>query len=173
VMTTYDENGGYPHPDHIQCHRVSMAAFRLAADPNAFPDAGEPWRVSKLYYQMGMHRLRFAALDAALHEKGMDSPYAERLASWENYDYERRITTRVECADFFEVRDAALLAHASQIDPNGHWFAVPMDIQRRAWPTEDWQLVYSAVPTYIPETDLFAGLRPGSSAPDPTDTWTI
>ena len=44
VVTTYDENGGYPHPDHIMCHKVSMAAFEAAADPERFPDAGEPWQ---------------------------------------------------------------------------------------------------------------------------------
>ena len=60
VMTTYDENGGYPHPDHIQCHRVSMAAFRMAADPDALPESGPAWQVSKLYYQVSFHRARFA-----------------------------------------------------------------------------------------------------------------
>jgi len=44
VMTTYDENGGYPHPDHIRCHVVSVGAFEAAGDPDAFPDAGEPWQ---------------------------------------------------------------------------------------------------------------------------------
>src|SRR6188474_496662 len=50
VMTTYDENGGYPHPDHIRCHQVSVAAYDAAADPNAYPEAGAPWQVAKLYY---------------------------------------------------------------------------------------------------------------------------
>lgn len=173
VMTTYDENGGYPHPDHIQCHRVSVAAFRQAADPEVLPEYGEPWQVSKLYYQMSFHRLRYAALDAAMHERGMDSPYSERLAEWENRDYEQRITTRVPCGDFLARRDDALRAHESQIDPHGFWFAVPLDIQRKVWPTEDFQLVYSRVPTFVPENDLFDGLRPGTKAPDPSDTWII
>lgn len=173
VMTTYDENGGYPHPDHIQCHRVSVAAFRQAADPTVLPEYGEPWQVSKLYYQMSFHRLRYAALDAAMHERGMDSPYSERLAEWENRDYEQRITTRVPCGEFFARRDDALRAHESQIDPHGFWFAVPLDIQQKVWPTEDFQLVYSAVPTFLPESDLFDGLRPGTTAPDPSDTWII
>uniref|UniRef100_UPI0015C4E829 PIG-L family deacetylase n=1 Tax=Escherichia coli TaxID=562 RepID=UPI0015C4E829 len=47
VMTTYDENGGYPHPDHIKCHEVAMAAYDAAADPEQFPDAGAPWEVQK------------------------------------------------------------------------------------------------------------------------------
>ena len=56
VMTTYDEKGGYPHPDHIRCHVISVAAYRASGDPNAYPDAGEPWEVSKLYYNVGLLR---------------------------------------------------------------------------------------------------------------------
>ena len=119
VLTTYDEQGGYPHPDHVQCHRVSVQALRLAADASYRPDLGSAWSVPKVYYQMGFHRLRYAALDLALHEQGMDSPYTERLAAWEDRHYEHRITTRVRCSDYFEIRDAALRAHASQIDPDG------------------------------------------------------
>lgn len=175
VMTTYDENGGYPHPDHIMCHKVSMEAYRQAADPDLYPEFGPAWQVSKLYYQMGFHRLRYAALDAAMHEAGMDSPYGERLAQWEDFMHEHRVTTRVDCADWFEVRDRALIAHATQIDPNGHWFAAPLEVQRRAWPTEDFELVESTVESAIPETDLFAGLRgerdPGLAVA--SDAWEI
>lgn len=159
VMTTYDEKGGYPHPDHIMCHRITMEALKQAADPDAHPELGEPWQVSKVYYQMSFHRLRFAALDAAMHEVGMDSPYRERLANWEDFDYERRVTTRVPCAEYFDVRDRALIAHATQIDPNGPWFAVPQDVQSRAWPTEDFELAFTTVQSELPEDDLFAGLR--------------
>ena len=175
VVTTYDEKGGYPHPDHVQCHLITVEAVRMAADPDVLPELGEPWQVSKLYYQLSFHRLRFAALDAAMHEEGMDSPYAERLATWEDREYETRVTTRVPCADFFHVRDDALRAHATQIDPDGHWFAVPMDVQRRAWPTEDFELVWSTVSTSMPESDLFAGLRgeTGASHGVASDTWEI
>lgn len=174
VVTTYDEQGGYPHPDHIQTHRVSVQALKLAAEPSYRPDLGEAWAVPKVYYQMGFHRLRWAALDAAMHDQGLDSPYRERLARWEDRHYEQRITTRVPCGEYFGVRDNALRAHATQVDPEGFWFQVPLDIQQRAWPTEDWQLVYSAVPTTIPENDLFAGLRPNPPArPNPEEFWAI
>ena len=159
VMTTYDEKGGYPHPDHIQCHRISMAAFDAAADPALWPEHGEPWQVRKLYYHMSFHRNRYARLDQLMHEEGLSSPYAERLAEWsEDPEAEARLTTFVPCADYFAVRDAALKAHATQIDPDGFWFAVPLKIQQRGWPTEDYQLVKSMVPTELPEDDLFAGL---------------
>lgn len=160
VLTTYDERGGYPHPDHIQTHVVSMAAVDQAADPDLWPEHGEPWQVSKVYYQMGFHRGRYAALDEAMHAHGLERPYAKRLAEWsEDADAQLRPTTFIPAADFFDVRNAALLAHASQIDPDSFWFAVPLEVERMGWPTEDFQLVRSSVDTQIPESDLFAGLR--------------
>jgi mycothiol S-conjugate amidase len=160
VLTTYDENGGYPHPDHIKCHEVSVYAFEAAADPDRYPDAGEPWQVSKLYYHLSWSHTRMEAIGEALERHGIENPYAERFGDWErDEEYEARLTTRVECAEYFHVRDEALLAHATQIDPNGWFFAIPREIQAEAWPTEDFQLVTSHVETSTPEDDLFAGLR--------------
>ncbi|HVU60770.1 MAG TPA: mycothiol conjugate amidase Mca [Mycobacteriales bacterium] len=160
VMTTYDENGGYPHPDHVMCHNVSVAAFEAAADPDRYPELGAPWQTLKLYYHMSMHLERFQALHDAMLAAGMESPYAERLAQWKDRpDVASRVTTRVECADYFPVRDRALLAHATQVDPKGFWFACPLDIQQRVWPTEDYELARSVVDTTTPEDDLFAGVR--------------
>ena len=159
VLTTYDENGGYPHPDHIMCHRISMAAFATAADPSAHPELGPAWQVQKLYYQLSFNRQRIEALDAAMTARGLESPYAERLADWKpDPDHEARLTTKVPCAEYFATRDRALLAHATQVDPEGSWFSVPLEVHQQAWPTEDWQLVRSEVPTELPEDDLFAGL---------------
>ncbi len=158
VVTTYDENGGYPHPDHIMCHRVTVAAVEAAADPAAWPDAGEPWQVSKLYYHMSFHRARYAKLDELMHAHGLDSPYAEHLAEWHTDELAGRLTTFIPCAEYFPVRDHALRAHASQIDPEGPWFAVPLAIQQAGWPTEDFQLAKSVVPVTLPEDDLFAGI---------------
>jgi mycothiol S-conjugate amidase len=162
VLTTYDENGGYPHPDHIMCHKISMAAVAAAADPEAWPEHGAPWRVAKVYYDRSLHRGRFAALDAAMHQAGLGNPYTEWLQHMGSDETETRLTTFIPCADFFEVRNAALLAHATQIDPDGQWFAVPLEIQKAGWPTEDFELVRSTVPVTIPESDLFAGLRDAS-----------
>jgi len=159
VMTTYDELGGYPHPDHIRTHEVSMAAFQDAADPSAHPGLGEPWQVSKLYYNYTFSYGRVQALHDALLARGMESPYEEWLANWEDRERDQRITTRVQCADWFDVRDAALQAHRTQIDPEGRWFAVPRAVQAEVWPTEDFELAISHVSTATPESDLFAGLR--------------
>ncbi|MGH3423352.1 MAG: mycothiol conjugate amidase Mca [Nocardioidaceae bacterium] len=160
VVTTYDEKGGYPHPDHVRCHEVTMAAFDASGDPAAYPDAGEPWQPRKVYYHHSFNRPRTQALHDEMLKHGLESPYAERLEKWEpNPEHDNRITTRVPCADYFDLRDQALLAHATQIDPNGHWFSVPLEVQRAAWPTEDYELARSTVEVELPEDDLFAGLR--------------
>jgi mycothiol S-conjugate amidase len=135
VLVTYDENGGYPHPDHIRCHEVSMAAFDAAADPDRFPEAGEPWQVSKVYYTHGFSRARMVAFHDALLARGMESPYDEWLKQWDKDrpDVMDRVTTRVECGEYFEIRDRALLAHATQIDPNSRFFFISTEMQREIW----------------------------------------
>ena len=161
VLVTYDERGGYPHPDHIRCHEISVAAFDAAGDPDRYPEAGEPWQPLKLYYSHGFSRARMEAFHAALLERGLESPYGEWLANWssDTPDPGARVTTRVQCADWFPVRDKALLAHATQIDPESRWFLVPEDLQREVWPTEDYELVRSLVESSLPEDDLFAGIE--------------
>ena len=160
VVTTYDENGGYPHPDHIRCHEVTMAAYEAAPDPERYPEAGEPWQPLKLYYQHGFNRPRTQALHDAMIARGLESPYAERLEKWKpDPAHDARITTRIPCAEYFPVRDRALIAHATQIDPDGPWFHVPLDLQQEVWPTEDFELVRTVVESTLPEDDLFAGIR--------------
>jgi len=164
VVTTYDENGGYPHPDHVRCHEVSVAAFEAAGDPDAFPGAGAPWQLVKLYYHHSFHRTRTQALHDEMLRRGLESPYAERLAEWEpDPAHDARITTQVQCAPWFPVRDRALLAHATQVDPEGAWFACPLEVHQAAWPTEDYELVRSQVATPAAEDDLFAGIHPNPS----------
>jgi mycothiol S-conjugate amidase len=165
AVTTYDENGGYPHPDHIRCHEISVAAFDAAADPDRFPDAGEPWQPLKLYYDVGFSRERTNALHEGLLAKGLESPFTEwfeRRDEMEKRWGERRppnITTKVDVADWFDRRDRALLAHETQVDPDGWFFKVPHELLREIWPTEDFELARSMVDVPTPEDDLFAGIR--------------
>lgn len=161
VVTTYDENGGYPHPDHIRTHETTMAAVRDAADPAAHPGLGGPvWDVPKVYYNQQFSKARVEALHLAMIDADLDSPYHDWLKNWDDRpDDSARITTRVRAADWFEVRDRALLEHRTQIDPTGLWFAVPVEVQQQIWPTEDFQLARSLVASDLPEDDLFAGLR--------------
>jgi mycothiol S-conjugate amidase len=161
VMTTYDENGGYPHPDHIRCHEVSVAAYEAAADFRRFPDAGEPWSTAKLYYNHGFLRQRMQVLQDEFAKHGQEGPFASWLEKWDpEIDLSaKRVTTRIECAKYFPQRDEALLAHATQIDPKSFFFTTPMDWQQRLWPTEEFELARSRVPVELPETDLFAGIE--------------
>jgi mycothiol S-conjugate amidase len=164
VMTTYDENGGYPHPDHIMCHKVSMAAFEAAGDPERFPDAGEPWTPLKLYYDHGFSIQRIETFAEEYERIGEPFPMQEWLDRFRKMAAERgdmfgRVTTQIECSKYFPQRDDALRAHATQIDPNGAFFAIPMEMQQRLWPTEEFELAKTRVRTEIPETDLFAGVE--------------
>jgi mycothiol S-conjugate amidase len=160
VMTTYDETGGYPHPDHIMCHKISVVAFEAAGDPEQHPELGEPWQPLKLYYNSGWTRARMLALHEGMLAAGLESPYQQWIDNaTDRPDRGDKITTRVECGEYFEVRDDALRAHATQVDPDGPWFRAPLDIQRKAWPTEDYELVHSMVDSTPPEDDLFAGVR--------------
>jgi mycothiol S-conjugate amidase len=160
VITTYDENGGYPHPDHIRCHEVSMAAYEAAGDAERFPDAGEPWEVQKVYYSHGFIRKRLQLFQEEYDRRGEEFPMAEWLKKWktEQGDIMARVTTQITCGDYFPQRDDALRAHATQIDPNGSFFAVPLEMQQKIWPTEEFELAKTRVRTAIPENDLFAGI---------------
>jgi mycothiol S-conjugate amidase len=161
VMTTYDENGGYPHPDHIRCHQVSVAAYEAAGDYRRFPDAGPVWDVAKLYYNHGFLRQRMQMLQDEFAKLGQTGPFEKWLKHWDpSHDvFAGRVTTKIECSAYFGQRDDALRAHATQIDPNGDFFAAPIEWQQRLWPTEEFELARSRIPVRIPEDDLFAGIE--------------
>jgi mycothiol S-conjugate amidase len=162
VMTTYDPSGGYPHPDHIKCHEVSLEAYRAAGDPERYVVEGgaAPWEPLKLYYNHGVSMARLRAAHEAMEGAGLESPFGDWIESRTAREIpEREVTARIEVADWFEHRDAALVAHASQIDPTGFFFAVPRDIEVDVWSTEEFELADSRVPTSTPEDDLFAGVR--------------
>jgi mycothiol S-conjugate amidase len=162
VLVTYDENGGYPHPDHIRAHEVAIWAKDAAADASRYPELGEPWAVQKLYYDRIFSPERFGAVYDLLVARDPENPLVARLTEmreWMSRERGAAPTSFVPAGDFFEVRDAALRAHASQVEPDSDFFFWPNDIQREAWPTEDFQLIESTVETTLPETDLFAGIE--------------
>lgn len=144
VLTCYNELGGYPHPDHIRSHQVAMAAVDAAADPEQYPHAGEPWEVSKVYYDVSFSRPRLEAVHQALLDAGRESPFMDWLEHRSDRA-ERPVKARMNVAEFFGQRDLALLAHATQIDPDGFFFAVPRDIEKDVWPWEEFELAKSTV----------------------------
>ena len=160
VILTYDETGGYPHPDHIKAHQVTVAAFDAAGDAGRYPGAGAPWQPAKLYYHGALSKAWFQTLHDAMTARGMDSGMQAVLAEFPADAPEPAFSTRVACADYFPVRDRALLAHATQIDPHAGFMLHDRNIEREVWPTEDYHLARSHVDVTLPEDDLFAGLRP-------------
>ena len=162
VIITYDENGGYPHPDHLKVHEVSMLAWERSGDESYAPELGEAWTPLKLYYSHGFIRQRMEMFHERLVSMGQPSPYAPMIERWEKNkaDIMARVTTQVTCDAYFDQRDDALRAHATQIDPAGAFFGTPVEVQRRLWPTEEFELAQTRVKTAIPEDDLFAGINP-------------
>lgn len=161
VLITYDENGGYPHPDHIMTHIISLRAWAQVGQ-DIYPELGRPWEIKKMYYTHGFIRRRLLTLNDYFIEHNLPSPLgpALKVFSRERGDIMERVTTQVECADYFELRDEALRAHATQVAPDGPFFAVPTDIQKEVWPTEEFELARTRVRTELPESDLFAGIPP-------------
>ena len=164
VIITYDENGGYPHPDHLMVHTISMIAWERAGDPEFAPGTGEPWTPLKLYYSHGFILQRMKLLQERLIQRGEKSPYELMIKRWEENEGDAfdRVTTQVECAAYFPQRAEALTAHATQIDPAGAFLASPVEDQQDVWPTEEFELAATRVETTMPETDLFAGIETGT-----------
>ena len=160
VVLTYDERGGYPHPDHIRTHKVGVAAFEAAGDPDRYPDAGPPFQPLKLYYHATFSRRQVEAIHTAALARGIETPFAEWLARWDEQEprAEPKITTRIDVRHWLGQRRDALIAHASQIDPNSFWFAIPDELVAEVYPWEDYTLARSLVPGGEQETDLFAGI---------------
>ncbi len=157
VIVTYaDDQEGYPHPDHLRVHDISVVAFDAAGDEARYPEAGPPWQPLKLYYS-AWTKARLLAMHSKFLELGIESPFPDDWFDRPGLD--DRITTRIEVAPEDEVRRDALLAHATQIDPaSPFWFGLPADFDRE-YPWDDYILARSLVDAPVPEDDLFAGLR--------------
>jgi len=156
VIVTYaDDQEGYPHPDHLRVHDITLPAFDAAGDPDAFPDAGPPWQPLKLYY-VAWSRARILATHQKFLDLGLESPFDEKW--FERPDHDDRITTRLDVTEHNDVRRAALLAHQTQIDPDSpFWFGLPPEVV--VYPFDDYILARSLVDTATPEDDLFVGVR--------------
>ena len=158
VLVTYNENGGYGHPDHIMCNRVTQAAFELAADPNfAWDDGEEPWQPKKLYY-IAHSRERWAKAREALEARGMGDLSPVRRDRENHGLPDEDITTRIDVSDYVLLKRQALQCHRSQTF-GGRWWKMPEDILREFYAEETFVRVRSLVDAPDRETDLFAGLR--------------
>jgi mycothiol S-conjugate amidase len=141
VILGYDDHEWYPHPDHLRIHDLSTAVFDAAADPARFPDTGDPWAANRLYAPVfSLRRLR--ALSEAMESRGMESPFSrwiERIGP----DAVDPPLTVIEIGPYVERARDALRAHRTQIDPDGPWFQIPLDIVLSVYPHEDFELLAS------------------------------
>ena len=162
VIVTYDENGGYGHPDHIQAHRVAVAAFEAAGDPSRWPEAGEPWQVAKLYYTAMPRSVLQQGIDMM---REMDQSLFEGVENAEDLPFavpDELVTAEIDGRDHLDAKMASLRAHASQISVDGPFFALSNNIGQKAFGVEYFMLARgergAGSGPQGRETDLFAGL---------------
>ncbi|MCP3987593.1 MAG: mycothiol conjugate amidase Mca [Actinomycetia bacterium] len=168
IITYSDDQQGYRHPDHLRVHDVSLLAWERAGDPGWYPDQGEGWEPLKLYYSV-WSRARLLAHHEKFTSLGLESPYDDRWFKRPSND--DRITSKIDIGPYYSVRREALLAHATQVDPNEKfWFGLPDDAAAEAYPWEDYILAHSRVSTgALPELDLFEGVPEASPVLVSTD----
>ncbi|MBH1935640.1 N-acetyl-1-D-myo-inositol-2-amino-2-deoxy-alpha-D-glucopyranoside deacetylase [Streptomyces sp. AV19] len=179
VLVTYDPDGGYGHPDHIQAHRVAMRAVELAAEQAFRRDLGDPYEIAKVYWncvprsvaEEGFARLREAA------EAGAAVPYpgVAALDDVPGVVPDEEVTAAPRTAAHVAAKAAAMRAHATQVVVDGHFFALSNELSQPLFADEYYKLVRGRAGGPEREDDLFAGLESGSgsgagSASEPGET---
>ena len=163
VVVTYDENGGYGHPDHIRSHQVAVAAFAAAGDPVRFPNAGAAWPARKLYYSV-VPRSAVRRFAEELREAGIESPFPAVARGGEDEVSfgvsDDRVTTLVDVSEYATAKRQALAAHRTQMGPEQFFMRLPPPMFARVFGNESFQRVEGPTVNTSggPEDDLFAGL---------------
>jgi N-acetyl-1-D-myo-inositol-2-amino-2-deoxy-alpha-D-glucopyranoside deacetylase len=178
VMVTYDDDGFYGHPDHIQAHRVSYRAYQLAADPAVILDSGgcdpaPPWQVSKFYasttpqsqLDQEIEMLQAGAPGGTVAPGAQRLPSGFRLpASAADLVYgvpDEQVTTEIDASCYLDAKLAAMRAHATQISVEGTFFALSNQVAQLASGVEYYALLAGEPGPdglYGREDDLFAGI---------------
>jgi N-acetyl-1-D-myo-inositol-2-amino-2-deoxy-alpha-D-glucopyranoside deacetylase len=162
VMVTYDENGGYGHPDHIQAHRVAMYAWTLAGVSSYRRDLGEAWRPAKVYWTA----IPRSAVEQMIERLKVepDHPFSG-VDSADDLGFgvdDAAITAAIDGTAWWSQKAAAMRAYPTQIDVNGPFFALSDQVGQTIWSIEHYRLVHGTPGPVDPrtgyETDLFAGL---------------
>ncbi|MEU1224877.1 N-acetyl-1-D-myo-inositol-2-amino-2-deoxy-alpha-D-glucopyranoside deacetylase [Streptomyces sp. NPDC005828] len=160
VLITYDPDGGYGHPDHIQAHRVATRAAELAADASYRPDLGPAHTIAKIYWNRVPRPVAEAAF-ARLHAEGSAFPAVAVIDDVPGVVDEDRITAEIAADPAYTARKtAAMAAHATQVAVDGPFFALSNDLGQPIFTTEYYELVHgtSGASEGERETDLFAGV---------------
>ncbi|MCU1608006.1 MAG: 1D-myo-inosityl-2-acetamido-2-deoxy-alpha-D-glucopyranoside deacetylase [Modestobacter sp.] len=164
VLVTYDENGGYGHPDHIQAHRVAMRAVELSADPGYRPDLGAVWDVAKVYWCCMPRSVMRQGIEA-MAALGEASPFAG-LGDVDEVPFvvsDDVVTAAVDSPGHAHAKEAAMRAHPTQMTVDGPFFALSNNLGQQVLATEYYRLVRGERGPAGPgpagwEDDLFAGL---------------
>ncbi|NUP49954.1 MAG: N-acetyl-1-D-myo-inositol-2-amino-2-deoxy-alpha-D-glucopyranoside deacetylase [Catenulispora sp.] len=161
VLVTYDENGGYGHPDHIQAHRVAMRAVDLAADPDYAPELGAPWDIAKVYWTAVPNSALAEGL-RALKEAGDASGFLA-VDSVDDLPFgtdDALVTTCIDGSAHGEDKRAGMRAYPTQISLEDGFFALSNSIGMEFMAQEYFQLVKGVAERSDTglEKDLFAGL---------------
>ncbi|WP_055698827.1 MULTISPECIES: N-acetyl-1-D-myo-inositol-2-amino-2-deoxy-alpha-D-glucopyranoside deacetylase [Streptomyces] len=179
VLVTYDPDGGYGHPDHIQAHRVAMRAADLAAEEAFRADLGEPHTIDKIYWNRAPRSVveeRFRWMGGALGHSPFRTPAA--VADVPGVTDDERITTEIDGRPYKAAKAAAMAAHATQITVSGPLFVLSNDLAQPIFDVEYYELVRGEASTEGPvgpskegvarESDLFAGLERVTDAAEVT-----
>ena len=160
VVVTYDDFGGYGHPDHIQAHRVTHYALALAEAPGFRPDLGAAWRVDKVYWTAFPRSIVRAGIEA-MKAQGVDDDFTAMDPDDLPFACDDAlVTTAVDATEFLPHKMAALRAHGTQVSVDGGFFALADSVGAEAFGVEYFRLVRGtpgAADSAGHETDLFAG----------------
>jgi N-acetyl-1-D-myo-inositol-2-amino-2-deoxy-alpha-D-glucopyranoside deacetylase len=163
VLVTYDEFGGYGHPDHVQAHRVATYATSLAAVPSYRPELGGAWDIAKVYWgamsqsrmREGLRALRAAGDTTSFEGMDPEGPMPAFIVP------DEQLSAVVVADDFADAKIRAMRAHATQIAVDGPFFALSNNIGNQIWGTEFYRIAKGQRGPLNEdglETDLFAGL---------------
>jgi N-acetyl-1-D-myo-inositol-2-amino-2-deoxy-alpha-D-glucopyranoside deacetylase len=162
VVVTYDERGGYGHPDHIRAHQIAVAGFAAAGDATKFGSAGSPWAPAKLYYAV-VPRSAMLRFGERLRKAGIDVPFARQVEDAERSGEDPPfgvaddlVTTTVDISAYVADKHAALVAHRTQMGPDQFFMRLPAGLFAEVFGRETFQRV--AGPGPAAESDLFEGL---------------
>jgi LmbE family N-acetylglucosaminyl deacetylase len=145
VVVTYDANGFYGHPDHIQAHRITVAALEMTSIPD------------KLYFP-GVPKSGLAEFRETLRSADVEGPEVVDEDDWDFGVDDELISATVDCTDFAARKYAALAAHASQID-NAFFLRLGVDVFTKLMGREMFVRAFDRTGSPTPEDDLFAALR--------------
>jgi len=160
VMVTEPVGGGYEHPDHVRCHSISADAFRAASDPNAYPEAGPAWQVTKFYALAQIDDGRWEELIPEFKAAGMDVEWLERRKErQERHPGPEAATVALDVQPYSEIQRRALFAHRTQIPMDGFWAKMPEGLRRRAFATAYFLRLHPEVEPGEREHDLLDGIE--------------